>query len=480
MIQSSKTMFHYDVFLQVPDSCVEDIGTAMEVPKEILRDFRRPAHFQRLDGGRQSLQNGNLLKDLAKISQMNISRLSNYCSYSMFSNESTESLNTTSSAAASPCSVRLAKSHSSQQVLKDASLKDTSPKTSISPLCKDPLSVPNFKKLQKSSSLEEDCPPDTDLQKASEILSKVEGSKKSSSLPPSEKSSPDCETPRNGLTKADSAMIKEEVAKLAKSDSSYTFQSYDCSSRSSTISSSNKSSAVRKSSSINRGFNINNINNIKLIDLEEEERAAAFYSSDEFSSLSGYESIETVNDEDDAESTMSFANPHYLGPDVQAILDRKKTARNNVLLRDESHQSFANALNSPTDSLFSDYQDFHARLNQDFVEMNSFAGQNMKAPTQRPKSMAFPSPDTEKSFVNGVPMREVKPEGQGQKKVRPVSAEICRDNRVSPMMMGEVQNGGDANQLMLLMYIIGGREIGQVTVFKRPISVWRLDLTKTF
>jgi hypothetical protein len=30
------------------------------------------------------------------------------------------------------------------------------------------------------------------------------------------------------------------------------------------------------------------------------------------------------------------------------------------------------------------------------------------------------------------------------------------------------------------MYIVGGREVGQVTVFKRPISMWRLDLTRTF
>ena len=36
------------------------------------------------------------------------------------------------------------------------------------------------------------------------------------------------------------------------------------------------------------------------------------------------------------------------------------------------------------------------------------------------------------------------------------------------------------NQLKLLMYIVGGREIGQATLFKRPISMWKLDLTKTF
>ena len=38
---------------------------------------------------------------------------------------------------------------------------------------------------------------------------------------------------------------------------------------------------------------------------------------------------------------------------------------------------------------------------------------------------------------------------------------------------------GNKNQLSLMMYVIGGR-LGQVTVFNGPISIWKLDLTKTF
>jgi hypothetical protein len=37
---------------------------------------------------------------------------------------------------------------------------------------------------------------------------------------------------------------------------------------------------------------------------------------------------------------------------------------------------------------------------------------------------------------------------------------------------------GGGGELMLLMYVLGGREVGQVTVFRRPLSVWRLDLTR--
>ena len=79
----------------------------------------RNGHHQMMHSSNNN-NNNNLLKEMSAkmISQVNLSRLSNYCSYSMFSNESTESLNTaSSSAAASPCSVRLARARSSQQLL---------------------------------------------------------------------------------------------------------------------------------------------------------------------------------------------------------------------------------------------------------------------------------------------------------------------------------------------------------------------------
>ena len=130
---------------------------------------------------------------------------------------------------------------------------------------------------------------------------------------------------------------------------------------------------------------------IKLIDLEEEDGASttAYFSSDEFSSLSGYESIEAgINNlngifnqnrfsgfskpddplSDKQTNKMSFANPHYLCPEVRQIVEKRKGVTNvfgeNMLAvapaskenADSSHQHFAQALNSPADSLFSDYQ----------------------------------------------------------------------------------------------------------------------------
>lgn len=174
------------------------------------------------------------------------------------------------------------------------------------------------------------------------------------------------------------------------------------------------------------------------------------------------------------------------------MVDRKKTIRSNTLLRDDSHQSFAQALNSPADSLFSDFQDFHARLNQvrtdsdfhytyvlfnkflcqDFVELHSISenGEDKKK-NARPTSafVGQASPIKAEESSSGIALRDV-----SAKKPRPVSADFMRDNKVMPGSTETEQT------LTLLMFVVGGREVGQVTVFKRPISIWKLDLTKTF
>ena len=166
---------------------------------------------------------------------------------------------------------------------------------------------------------------------------------------------------------------------VKRSDSDYTFQSYDCSSRSSTLSSTVNGKQVRSNgaSDVMKGTG----DAIKLIDLEEEDGTSttAYFSSDEFSSLSGYESIEAgINSlniifnrkPEVAPETnkLSFANPHYLCPEVRNIVERRKgcvtnefgenmaSAAANKDSAESSHQHFAQALNSPADSLFSDYQ----------------------------------------------------------------------------------------------------------------------------
>ena len=138
-------------------------------------------------------------------------------------------------------------------------------------------------------------------------------------------------------------------------------------------------------------------------------------------------------------------------------------------------------------------QDFHARLNHDLVEMKpsqsllaghksavritSFANVKM-----RPKPLTTPV----------LPSRKPRPVSSGtvqemlKKPLPPVSANkaFSDDECQSPPLNADrtrqkMSMNSNKNQLNLLMYIIGGRQ-GQITVFNGPISLWKLDLTKTF
>ena len=136
------------------------------------------------------------------------------------------------------------------------------------------------------------------------------------------------------------------------------------------------------------------------------------------------------------------------------------------------------------------FQDFHARLNHDLVEMKpnqsllaahksavkitSFANVKM-----RPKPLTTPV----------LPSRKPRPVSSGtvemlKKPLPPVSSNkaFSDDECQSPPLSTRTEKKGlrdGKNQLNLLMYIIGGRQ-GQITVFNGPISLWKLDLTKTF
>jgi hypothetical protein len=82
------------------------------------------------------------------------------------------------------------------------------------------------------------------------------------------------------------------------------------------------------------------------------------------------------------------------------------------------------------------------------------AGGQVELRTRRPHSMHLPHPPASPTEDAAKPLRR-------------------------PLSHGEATAVGDGGgELMLLMYVLGGREVGQVTVFRRPLSVWRLDLTR--
>ena len=532
-----------------------------QIPRDIIRDIKRPSHFQRIDSNGLSSSK----QKPGKMTQFTLSRMSQLsCSYSMFSNESSESLNTMGNTVSttigcqdddatiedsSPSSVSttnsLKKSQSSCfSVSKDSFCKTSTNDAPKGSVTRDPASVPNLASLTLNGRRKNE-PVGADSIELLDFTERV-----------AESNSPHLERGEGNVVVTEAVIEHDSRGKiLHRSDSMNTFQSYDCSSRSSTLSSNPLIGQRTKK--------ISKQKLIKMIDKEngekpEELASSVYLSSDEYSSLSGYESMEgsqqcSTSEVDEAngflgrsrqkvkddKGLMSFANPHYLCPEVKNILEKEgkggKSIYGEKLLpkSNDLHQNFAQVLNSPAESLISDYHDFHARLNRDFVELKSSANSGIKklaSAAGRPKSSHFAhssnifeslssnvssnhyyqSVDEEESedlipqCANDVESEEVcmrkavayTPQlsrkttvGNGAKRPLSTGSSVTSSmqKRTLPQQPLREKIGSDLSrqgdnrkQLKLLMYIVGGREASQVTLFKRPISIWRLDLTQTF
>lgn len=454
-----------------PNNCLVDEEETPELkPKKIYEKLqtgltgRTRNNFQKLQDEHSSTNSQNLS---LKVKMSNLSKMSAYSTYSMFSNESNESLNIAT------------EDKSSCHTMTD-SVEDSSLTTPLSPSSvklnfsmKKSQSMISSSSSSKDSSVGSVIARDKSLQSFTQALIHAEPE------------------PDSKVKQEENIYETVEVKNPAKkSDSSYTFQSYDCSSRSSTLSSSNPpTSSSSTGAKPLMGTRVLPPRNSRIVDLELTS-SSAYYSGDEMSSLSGYESID--GSDKNLESMTSFSNPNYLCPDAKTMVERKqqKNKYDETLARDESHQNFAAALNSPAESLISDYHDFHARLNHDLVDLNPLIStQSCQKPSVKITSFGA-SVHLRPRTTPVLPRRKPRPVSSGPLELssktileqqQPTPSALSDDESSSKKSAGP--SGGPSkqnkNQLSLLMYVLGGR-LGQVTVFNGPISLWKLDLTKTF
>ena len=120
---------------------------------------------------------------------------------------------------------------------------------------------------------------------------------------------------------------------------------------------------------------------------------------------------------------MSILNPCYSGPDV------------------DTHNSYASVLMNPTDKEKGDAKKFEG------VEMRE-KGEKVRRP--RPRS------EIVTSSVTG---------GRGPRPVSDCSVMSPRDERDIPVTRCD-----------MVMWVVGGREVGQINMFQRHISVWKLRI----
>ena len=437
------------------------------------------------------------LETSLKVKMSNLSKMSAYSNYSMFSNESNESLNVdsvTEPSKSSTCHSTLTESACESSLISPTG--SSSIKMNFS-LMKKSQSMISSSSSSKESSVGSVIAKDKSLQSFTQALIHQE--------------EPKAENIYEVLNDHDQAgqkgleMVEMKPSTTKRSDSSYTFQSYDCSSSRSSTLSSNPPINNNTNSRPLMGTRVLPPRNHRILDIETESNSAknndssssAYYSADEMSSISGYESIaETANinnKKNNSSNLTSFSNPNYLCPDAKTIVERKqqKNKFDETLVTSESHQNFAAALNSPAESLISDYHDFHARLHHDLVDLNPSQESLIQKPAVKITSFNNASMVRLRPKTTPVLPRRPRPMSSGLElgskanfaslKSNLSDDESVKNEKARPHNEagGEAATGGRKNQLNLLMFVLGGR-VGQVTVFNGPISLWKLDLTKTF
>ena len=84
---------------------------------------------------------------------------------------------------------------------------------------------------------------------------------------------------------------------------------------------------------------------------EEEEVEGGRETSDDFSTISGYDSLETGLNISSTDCLLSFSNPNYSGPELARVglkPDREEVARRRgEEVKEDQHSTFAAALMSP-------------------------------------------------------------------------------------------------------------------------------------
>ncbi|XP_071445970.1 uncharacterized protein [Hetaerina americana] len=484
----------------------------------------------------QSNNNLSFLREISKISQINLSRLSrhNHCSYSVLSSDSSES---DGSVCGTP--LKMVKSQSANVIASD-----------ITPLrlSRDPVSVPNFAAIQKPT-----VPPLTPVEMTRLVFLDTDEDDDG----PNEYSAPSQPEPEVVNDGSRDALIINSPAPPA-TDFSVLHRQFQPGSGNKKRSESSHylSDSTTDSSGIGGsggagtpvstgGGGIPKSASVRfrrqLVELEE--------ASDETVSTSDYASIETVNcvnnskahtpsgmannqntsagntqKIEEPDGPYGFSNPNYLGPDISTILSGSSTWKSNgngmkgengsstrVQPHLQLHQTYAQLLNSPPDSVLEDSNGRScSRFFQDDLELQSLAATpsgcsitalhppalqsnpNAQPPLLPPppqlRSAAVPqflslhSPlDMSGPARRCISASKGKGNGVG-------SGSKCRASSASRAECSFSSSGyhppppppqppppPDPN-VPLYMFVVGGKERGQVTLFRRPISVWRLQL----
>ena len=383
----------------------------------------------------------NLKISISKFSQLNLSHLGRYYNYSVLSNDSTESIVDESLASTSDSvGSKLVKSQSIH------AFKDK--KELTRGMSRDILSVPNFGDIKDNDDSTILSPTHTNIDKIKVI----------SVLPADNPIEASLEDDTTDLV----AGIKGRLAFSKDSD------------------------------------------NVMSADTSISDNLMSFSCTE--SSLSSEANIYSASNYN-VNGLSSFSNPNYVGflPGKEVGLLSQDYWREGALdLESVRHKEFAELLRTPPDSGIGLGVEMERRTPMD-VQLSTLED-FVTFDTQKPQYSKPPKPLVEINPRPSYGLREAPIEGSNDDKnkstsrvtfstgptertfesshspantgrssssnIRPRDSSSVSE-RINPFLRPDpppVPEGPDA------MYILGGKEIGQLTVFKRPISIWKLDL----
>ncbi|XP_072401398.1 uncharacterized protein [Diabrotica undecimpunctata] len=401
----------------------------------------------------------SFLQEIQKISQLNIPRITNKCSYTVLTGcagDSTESLlrqhaspqtevEVLDTEIATPRRGSMIKSKSAYVIKKkftsdtspeEVELKEINPKkrvefdASATKLPREPISVPNFSILTLPTP----------------VLTPVEATK---------------------LVYLDSEDENELLGKKPKPPDKHTEVQVQVNNEKNILYENFNPIVKGDSYSSHIGYADNPLYQEMIKSLEEKSR-------ENVSSTSDYASIETVNRlssassysvktgtpqeenqrnlERDRNGPFGFCNPNYMGPEIKAVMSEKMERKSLVKIL-TAEENFSNS----EDENVLEMQSCEGKISRNTKIV--YRHSSRKRP---PKSLAVDPDHKPRSHIENCRAHSA---GRAEQRL----------DRVDHSRPEAFSSGLDPT-LRVYLYIFGGKEQGQVTVFKRPISIWRLKL----
>lgn len=402
---------------------------------------------------------GSFLQEISKLSQMNITRLNNKCSYTVLTGSHTDSTESLLRQHASPPGDHeeiemstptrgtMVKSKSAYVIKKKYDISPSflengqKKKMEVKKITREPISVPNFTVLTLPTPVltpveaarlvfldsdEGDDEDDNHIGLDNSIITEVQPSNNFNTVKRGE-------SYNSHLGYADNPLYQHLV----------------------------------NSNSAKISRNYSNVPEVSDENISSTSDYASIETMNRLSSASNYsmktntpqeEIVKNRNNRNEPEGPFGFCNPNYLGPDIKSLLNGESFEK----------KQFQKYINTP-DSLM-DEGNIKSE-DEDILELQNYNGSITKNTKVFYRSTARNTkPPKTLALDNTNRLKELKSRASSTSRVER-NRNKEEKNKTEPETNPQIEPF-----VPLYIFIFGGKEQGQVTVFQRPLSVWRLKL----